>query len=89
MNKVKDIGKSLINIKGNWQKNLIIDNLEVWNFEKTKGDVKAMPIPNPLASDSRYREDLLWVRKESSEHASIWKFWLEEMQRHDAKLRIK
>ena len=61
----------------------------MWNFESIKGDVKAMPIPNPIASDCRNREDLLWVRKGNGDHAQAWKYQLEELQRHDAKLRKK
>jgi hypothetical protein len=53
---------------------LIIDGEEVWNFSKIKGDVKAIPIPNPIGSDSRYREDLLWVRKGNGDHAQAWKY---------------
>lgn len=37
-----------------------------------------MPIPNPIPSDSRFREDLIWLKKQDIPKAETWKLWLEE-----------
>ena len=53
----------------------------LWNIEDEsfKGNQsRNISIPNPLPSDSRYREDLLWVKKKNLQNAEQWKYWLEE-----------
>lgn len=44
-------------------------------------------MPWPLPSDSRYREDLLWLRYENLKYSQEWKSKLEVQQRHDKKKR--
>ena len=50
--------------------------------------MKAIPVPNPLLSDPRYREDLIWLKKENESYSQIWKTRLEVQQRHERKLRL-
>ena len=90
--KVKDIEYEVSSLHGKWQQNLFIDGKQVWDFDSMGADggvkqSRTIPMPNPLASDCRYREDLTWLRRGNIPNAEIWKEWLEEMQRHEAKLR--
>ena len=48
-----------------------------------------LPVSNPLPSDARYREDLVWVWKDNYDIAQKWKLALENIQRKDAALRKK
>lgn len=94
LSKLKDIEYEISSISGKWQHNLLIDGKEVWSF-LTMGEsegvkqLRTIPMPNPLASDCRFREDLTWLRRGNIPNAEMWKEWLEEMQRHEAKLRKK
>ena len=59
---VKDVGKQICEIQGNWLKKLMIDGKEYWNIDQTK---PMRPLPQEdgvLDSDWRYREDLIWLR---------------------------
>ena len=49
-------------ISGSWLGHLHIDDKEYWNIDK-HNPLIPYPHPNPLASDSRYREDLVWLLK--------------------------
>lgn len=44
---------------------------------------------DPLPSDCRFREDLIWLYKKNEDHSQTWKVKLEEQQRHDRALRKK
>ena len=99
--KVGDISQELMRLKGNWQKNLIIDGDEVWNIGSVESarvskalgsqviQAQSMPLPNPLPSDCRYREDLIWLKRKDIPKAEQWKLYMEEQQRYDEKLRKK
>lgn len=65
----------------------MIDGIEYWNID-TMEPMKAQPIPNALHSDPRYREDLIWLKRENESYAQTWKTRLEIQQRHERKLRI-
>jgi hypothetical protein len=56
--------------------NLIIDNKEYWNIDQFE-PMKAFPVPNSLPSDPRYREDLIWLKKENENFSQVWKTRLE------------
>lgn len=47
-------------IEGSWLKNLKIGNNEIWNIDKFK-PMRQKPVPNPIPSDCRFREDLIWL----------------------------
>jgi len=68
LNDIKDIQKEICSLHGSWLDSLIIDEKEYWNIEKME-PYKAMPIPNALPSDPRYREDLIWLRKDNEAYA--------------------
>ena len=82
LEKVKDISYEIGSIRGNWQSEIFIDD-EMVSY--TQG--KCLPLPNPLFSDGRYREDLIWLKKKDIHNAEQWKNWIELMQRHEDKLR--
>lgn len=36
-----------------------------------------IPVPNPLPSDPRFRDDLIWLSRENESYAQTWKTRLE------------
>ena len=68
LSEIKDIQKELCEINGSWLENLVIGCKEYWNIE-TNHPHRPVPIPNPLPSDPRYREDLVWLKKENENYA--------------------
>lgn len=66
MSEIKDIEKEICEINGSWLEKLVIGGKEYWNIEKNEPE-HAIPIPNPLLSDPRYREDLIWLKKKNEE----------------------
>ncbi len=68
MGDIKDIQSEIVSMSGSYLENLLIDGKEYWNIE-TMEPYKALPVPNPLQSDPRYREDLIWLKKENEEYA--------------------
>lgn len=77
-------------IKGNYFQNLFIDEEEVWNITRDLPYSKQQFYSeDPLPSDSRFREDLIWLAYGNEKYAQEWKLRLEEQQRHDRKLRMK
>jgi hypothetical protein len=47
---------------------LQIGTEEFWNYDDNE-PMKPLPIPNPLPSDPRYREDLVWLRRGNEDYA--------------------
>lgn len=39
--------------------------------------LRPIGIPNPLPSDPRFREDLIWLKREKEDYAQTWKTRLE------------
>ncbi|CAG9334262.1 unnamed protein product [Blepharisma stoltei] len=78
----QEVGK----IEGNWLRNLSIDDVELWNIDRHLPVFHFFPV-NPLPSDWRYREDLVWLSRGNSEIAQKWKYKIENRQRADRKLR--
>jgi hypothetical protein len=86
-------------ISGNWLNNLEFDKVEYWNIDKhIPSWVK--PSMNVIPSDSRFREDLIWLfrcwrekddsqKKKYEEYSQSWKGLLEKIQRNDRELRKK
>ena len=84
-----DISEIVGDIEGSWVKSLIIDGKKYWSIKKNVVSPH-IPVSNPLPSDARYREDLVWLWKGSElEIAQKWKVALENAQRKDATLRKK
>ena len=86
--KFLDIDQEIGIIEGSWLDNLIIDGEEVWNINKSR-PIRQIPEENPLPSDARYREDLIYVKYNDIKLADKWKVKLEERQRFEKKLRIE
>jgi hypothetical protein len=51
--------------------------------------MKPIPVPNALPSDPRFREDMIWLKRENENYAQIWKSRLEIQQRTDKKARTE
>lgn len=76
----------LVNITGSWLSSLKLDGEEQWN-SNTPG-LKVQIVQDPLPSDWRYREDLLWLIQGNLKMADDWKVELEHIQRTDRKARV-
>ena len=85
--KFLDMDQEIGNIEGSWLDNLVIGGEEVWNLNKIM-PIRQVPEENPLPSDSRFREDLIFVKYNDIKMADKWKVKLEERQRFEKKLRI-
>eukprot|EP00347_Sterkiella_histriomuscorum_P010009 403339035 len=83
---LKDVAKVICEINGSIFENLTIGGQEYWNID-TMEPMKALPIPNALPSDPRYREDLIWLKRDNENYSQIWKTRLEIQQRYERKLR--
>ena len=62
------MGQLICDISGSWKDYLIIGDSKYWSSSDTSL-IKPMPIPNPLPSDPRYREDLIWLKRGNEEYA--------------------
>ena len=85
---MEDVTEVFHEIEGSWQSELKIDGETVWNLEDDH--MFAMPVnytENPLPSDCRFREDMIWLAMNNQDQSQIWKTLLEEQQRKDRKLR--
>jgi hypothetical protein len=85
---LKDIESKISDISGSWLSNLMFDKEEAWNINSCV-PCKMSYTCNPLPSDWRFREDLLWLRRKSIPRADTWKVELEVQQRFDKANREK
>ena len=83
---MKDVDQILAQITGSWLEYLEIDGKQFWCIDK-HFPTRAQPVENPIPSDCRYREDLIWVKYGNLHFAEEWKVKLEERQRHERKLK--
>ena len=86
--KFLDMEQEIGIIEGSWLDNLIVAGEEIWNMNKIK-PIRQIPEENPLPTDSRFREDLIFVKYNDFKMADKWKVKLEERQRFEKKLRIE
>ena len=84
--KFKDLEQKIEEVHGQWLKHLYFGNKKWWDIDENL-PVRNISSENPLPSDWRYREDLLWVKRGNKEYAEEWKVVLEERQRFERKLR--
>lgn len=84
----EDLTEEICEIQGSYLKNLIIGDKEYWNIDK---DIPTdyTPVKDPLCSDSRFREDLIWVKRKNFKFAEEWKLKTEQRQREEKKLRVE
>jgi hypothetical protein len=82
-------------ITGSWIENIIYDGNVAFDI-KGNAPPSLYPVDNPLPSDSRYREDKIWLKhsfdnkefqKVFEGYAQSWKLGLEAQQRHEKELR--
>ncbi len=83
-----DVKKELARMKGSWLDKFEINSVNYWNIDKFMPEVLRYS-GNPLPSDWRFREDLVWVRHGNVDIADGWKDALEIRQRRDRALREK
>ena len=88
LSEIKDIQQEICTVSGSYLERLVIGDKEYWHIDKVK-PMKPIPVANPLPSDPRYRDDLIWMFRGHQEYASIWKSHLENQQRHERKLRAE
>lgn len=79
-------GNKICDIEGSWLEGLSFDGVREWDANIHRPVFHKFGI-NPLPSDWRYREDLVWLGKGNSEIAQRWKHRIENRQRDDRKLR--
>ena len=85
-----DLIKIIHKVEGSWLKEIRVDGELLWSIEKEPSYAQQpMFTQDPLPSDCRFREDLIWLFKKNEEHSQTWKVKLEEQQRHDRALRKK
>lgn len=85
-----DVVKKLITIEGSWLREIRADGELLWSIQTDLQFAQQhFFVENPLPSDCRFREDLVWLTKKSEENAQVWKVKLEEQQRHERALRNK
>lgn len=75
-------------ISGSWLKSLNISGTIYWDIDKVVPWVLRYE-ENPLPSDWRFREDIIWLRRNNMPFSQEWKLRLEAEQRQDEKLRQK
>eukprot|EP00826_Nyctotherus_ovalis_P045740 TRINITY_DN5091_c0_g2_i1.p1 TRINITY_DN5091_c0_g2~~TRINITY_DN5091_c0_g2_i1.p1 ORF type:complete len:501 (-),score=132.62 TRINITY_DN5091_c0_g2_i1:126-1628(-) len=85
---LKDVDERICSVSGSWLGQLKIGNQVYWDIEK----VELPPLnfaKNPLPTDWRFREDLIWLRRGNTEISQEWKVRLEIEQRRDRGTREK
>lgn len=86
-----EIEEEICGVEGSWLSHLDIDGKRYWDIN----DPDMLPyrqIPDKedvLPSDSRYREDMIWLHRRYMSIAHNWKVRMEEQQRHDRRCRQK
>eukprot|EP00824_Muranothrix_gubernata_P005883 TRINITY_DN17641_c0_g1_i2.p1 TRINITY_DN17641_c0_g1~~TRINITY_DN17641_c0_g1_i2.p1 ORF type:complete len:471 (-),score=71.03 TRINITY_DN17641_c0_g1_i2:52-1464(-) len=83
---LNDVKTELSRISGSWLKNIDINGVNYWNIQKMQ--LQEMRFQgNPIPSDVRFREDIIWLKRGKVVFADSWKDAIEIRQRADAKLR--
>lgn len=86
--KLKSSDLALAKWEGEWSNFINCDNKQYWKMgELQLNNMNKMNFTLP--SDSRYRPDVLLLENRFEEYAQTAKTHLEEIQRHDLKLRTK
>ena len=74
-------------VSGSWMGCVLFDGKRYWSHKDQLPKFGLTQTENPLPSDSRYREDVLYLRSDNLELAAEWKAKLEDKQRAEAKTR--
>ena len=86
--KMKDCVKVISSFSGNWLESMVCNGEKLWDIDSQR-PMKHFAIQNPIPSDCRFREDLIWLRYGEKKIAQKWKFELEKQQRLEKKIREK
>lgn len=85
-----DLMKKICDIGGSWIEKIIFDKKVYWEMDKEEFLCKQqMFLEDSLPSDSRFREDLIWLFYGNESYSQEWKIALEAQQRVDRKNRVK
>ena len=87
----------LSRINGNWLDHIKFDEKVYWNIDDYS-PITIKPVEDVIPSDSRFREDLIWLfrcfsakneedKKRFEDFSQNWKYLLEAIQRSDRELR--
>ncbi len=87
INDITNVQTKLVDIAGSWLSSLEIDGETVWDINRHIPHRFTPVMENVAPSDSRYRDDMLWLRRGYQGIAHQWKVKMEQQQRHDRKLR--
>ena len=85
---LKDIESEIARVNGAWTTHIEINGINYWKIEESK-PADLIFANNPLPSDVRFREDLVWLKKKNIPFADAWKDSIEIRQRKDRTLRKK
>jgi hypothetical protein len=86
--KMSDCVEKMSNISGSWLKDVSFDEKVYWSLDKDqKLHHQQKVCGNPLPSDARFREDLVWLFYGNEKYAQEWKLLLEANQRADRERR--
>ena len=71
---IRDIGEELCKISGSVLSDIRFDDVEYWNLERD-GPVRHYPVVDSYVcpSDWRFREDMIWLKRNCLEFAGAWK----------------
>jgi hypothetical protein len=86
--KMEDMMLTLAEISGSYLDKLTIGNEDVWNINVHK-PLWAKPVPVALPSDSRFREDLTWMKHGNNVYSEEWKSKQEDVLDKEEALRNK
>ena len=81
-NRRDKIEKEIASLEGSWMEELKVNGETVWRMDEElplRHEVARQPLP----SDWRYREDLIWLMRGNQKVAQAWKSRLEQRQRDD------
>jgi Oxysterol-binding protein len=83
-------GNVLVSVYGSWLKKFVCltdkNKEKLWVLDREIPD-RHYSVDQPIPSDWRYREDLIWLSKGNLDYAAAWKKRLEDKQRSERQLR--
>lgn len=82
-----DLEKEWHEVTGSYLGEVMVDGQLEWSMYSHPPSM-VTPIRNPLPSDWRFREDLIWMHYQDYPKSEKWKVKLEEEQRSHRKLRL-
>ena len=85
---LQDVKKEIAKISGSWFEKLAFNGVNYWHIDKQL-PLKKIYVPDPIPSDFRYREDLIYIKRKDFVKADEWKDMSENRQRADLALREK